>query len=92
MTRGRRSLAQKLLEELQEEEETEDIYLVSYDFIEEKPHHRFWSNFKEIIKQAGGERIQYSLYLGGRRGAKAVRGLAEAYGADVRCFVAYEFR
>ena len=92
MTRGRKSLAVKLLEDLKDEEETDNIYLVSYDFIEEKPHHRFWSNLQNIISITGGERIQYSVYRGDRKGAKAVRRLATIYGADVRCFVAIELR
>lgn len=90
--RGRRSLAQKILAELQDEPETESIYLVSYDFIKEKPHHRFWSNLQEIISVAGGERTQYSVYYGDLRGAKAVRELARVYGADVRWFIAIELR
>jgi len=89
---GRRSTAEKLLEDLEDEEETESIYLVSYDFIDEKPHHRFWNNLREIISKVGGERIQYSVYRGNRRGAYAVRELAEMYGADVLSFVAYELR
>lgn len=92
MTRGRKSIAKKLLEELEDEEETENTYLVSYDFIEEKSHHRFWSNLRDIITDTGGERIQYSVYYGDRKGAKAVRELAMIYGADVRWFVAIELR
>ena len=92
MTRGRKSIAKKLLEELEDEEETENTYLVSYDFIEKKPHHRFWSNLRDIITDTGCERIQYSVYYGDRKGAKAVRELAMIYGADVRWFVAIELR
>ena len=92
MTRGRRSLAQQILEELEDEEETDNTYLVSYDFLEEKPSHRFWNNLRSIVSNAGGERIQYSVYVGNRRGAKAVKELAAVYGADVRWFVAIELR
>ena len=90
MTSGRKSTAKKLLEELENEEETEQTYLVSYDFIEEKPHHRFWSNLRDIITDTSGERIHYSVYYGERKGAKAVRELAMMFGADVRWFVAIE--
>ena len=92
MTRGRKSIAKKLLEELKDEEETDNLYLVSYDFIEEKPSHRFWNNLRDIISHAGGERIQYSVYCGGIKGARAVRELATIYGADVRWFAAIELR
>lgn len=92
MTRGRKSHAKILLNELQDEEETDRTYLVTYDFIENKPHHRFWSNLSEIISQVEGEMIQYSTYIGEKKGAKAVRELASLYGADVRWFLAYEIR
>jgi hypothetical protein len=89
---GRRSLANKILEALKDEKETDNVYLVSYDFINDKPHHRFWSNLKKVISIAGGERTHYSVYYGNLKGARAVRELAQAYGADVRWFVAIELR
>ena len=92
MKRGRKSQAQKILEELKDEPETENVYLVTYDFRQDKPHHRFWSNLQGILSGAGGERVHYSVYYGDRRGAKAVRELASSYGADVRWYVAIELR
>ena len=86
---GRKSTAQSIIEE-GDEDELEDLYLVSYDFIGEQPHHRFWSTLGEIISLAGGRRIQYSVYYGNRKGAMAVLRLARRYGADVRCFAAIE--
>ena len=90
--RGQRSIARKILAEIQDEPETENTYLVSYDFINDKPHHRFWSNLHDIISITGGELTQYSVYYGGLRGAKAVKELAKVYGADVRWFIAIELR
>jgi hypothetical protein len=90
LARGRKSYAYQLLESLKDEEETDEVYLVSYDFIEDKPNPSFWNNLQKIILDAGGEKIQYSVYYGDRRGAKAVKQLATLYGADVRCFVANE--
>ncbi len=87
---GRKSSAKKLLEDLDEEEETDNLYLVSYDFIEEQPHHRFWSTLKEVVRLTGGYRLHYSVYYGNRRGARAVKKLAEMNGADVRWFAALE--
>ena len=92
MTRGRKSQAEKILQELKNEPETENVYLVTYDFVQDKAHHRFWSNLKNIINGVGGERVHYSVYCGDRRGAKAIRELASSYGADVRWFVAIELR
>ncbi len=87
---GRKSTAQKILENLKEEEETEELFLVVYDFIEEKPNPRFWCNFVEIISKVGGRRVQYSVYQGTRKGARAIRELASFYGADVRMYAAIE--
>ena len=89
---GRKSTATKLLEDNKDEETPDGGYLVLYDFIEKQPHHRFWSNLREIISMAGGERIQFGAYMGSHRGAKAVRELALMYGADVRSFEAFELR
>jgi hypothetical protein len=36
--------------------------------------------------------VQYSVYHGNRRGARAVRELAKRYGADVRWYAAIELR
>lgn len=87
---GRISTAHRLIEELGEDDSTEEVYLVVYDFIEEKPSSRFWSNLNEVIAVAGGCRVQYSVYYGCRRGARLVKALAELYGADVRWYAAVE--
>jgi hypothetical protein len=49
----RKTAAQLILEDLGDEEETEDMYLVSYDFIEDKSNPRFWSNLREVISMTG---------------------------------------
>ena len=90
MTRGRKSQADKILQDLKDEPETEKRYLVIYNFTNGKPHHGFWSNLKGILSEAGGERILQSVYCGNMKGAMAVRELASIYGADVRWFVAIE--
>ena len=79
-----------ILEELPDEDSTENMYLVSYDFIKEKPHHRFWNNLREIISLTGELRFQYSVYYGNRKGARAVRELATRYRAEVLWYVAFE--
>jgi hypothetical protein len=89
---GRKTAAQLILEDLGDEEETEDMYLVSYDFIEDKSNPRFWSNLREVSSMTGGQMVQYSVYHGNRRGARAVRELAKRYGADVRWYAAIELR
>ena len=92
MGMGRKSIGKKLVERFKDEEETDEVYLVSYDFLGEESHHRFWNNLKDVISGLGGIMIQYSVYLGPRKGAKAVRELASGYGAEVRWFVAIELR
>ncbi len=87
---GRKSTTQHLIKELEEDDPTEEVYLVAYDFIEEKPSTRFWNNLNEIIAIAGGSRVQYSVYHGNRRGARLVKALAEHYGADVKWYAAFE--
>jgi len=87
---GRKSTAQRLMEELEMDDSAEEVYLVAYDFIEEKPSSRFWGNLKEIIAVAGDARVQYSVYYGNRKGARLVKALAEHYGADVRWYAAFE--
>ena len=87
---GRKSTAQRLIEELEEDDSTEEVYLVTYNFIEKKPSSRFWGTLNEVIAFAGGRRVQYSVYYGSRRGARLVKALAELYGADVRWYVAVE--
>ena len=86
---GRKSTAQHLIEELEEDDMDEEVYLVAYDFLE-KPSSRFWNNLNEIISVAGGYRVQYSVYFGNRKGARLVKALAERFGADVKWYAAFE--
>jgi len=39
------------------DDSAEEVYLVAYDFIEEKPSRRFWGNLNEITAVAGGARV-----------------------------------
>jgi len=87
---GRKSTAQHLIEELTDDDSEEEVYLVAYDFLEEKPSSRFWNNLNEIISVAGGYRVQYSVYFGNRKGARLVKALAERFGADVKWYAAFE--
>jgi hypothetical protein len=83
---GRKSVAQKIIENL-EEEQGEADWIVCYDFRDEQPVGRFYHNLEEVLRTLGGEMIQYSVFRGPERASKAVKGLAEYYGAMVKMFL-----
>ncbi len=82
---GRKSIAQKIIESL-EEEQGEADWIVCYDFRDEQPVGRFYHNLQEILRSLGGEMIQYSVFRGPEKASNAVKGLAEYYGALVSMF------
>jgi len=79
---GRKSIAQKIIENL-EEERSEADWIVCYDFRDEQPVGRFYHNLQEILSSLGGEMIQYSVFRGSEKASNAVKELAEYYGAMV---------
>jgi len=85
---GRKSLAQKLLEEASEEEDEDHLWLVFYDFKGRKPNPRFWKNLNRLLTLLdNGSMVQYSvLKTRQRRGAVAAVRLARHYGAEVKVF------
>ena len=90
---GRRSRAQKIIDGLDKNIQSEFQNIVVYDFREKDASKRFWTNLKKIIEANGGEMLQYSVYYGPIQGALAVSELAEGYGGDVlRFIVLKEFR
>ena len=90
---GRRSKAQKIIDGIDQNIQSEFQNLVVYDFREKEATNRFWRNLKRIIDAKGGEMLQYSVYFGPIQGALAVCELVECYGGDVSRFVVLkEFR
>jgi CRISPR/Cas system-associated endoribonuclease Cas2 len=90
---GRKSQAQKILDSIDKNIESEYQNLVIYDFREKEATHRFWSNLKEIINAKGGEMLQYSVYYGPIQGALAVSELVKCYGGNaLRFLVLKKFR
>jgi hypothetical protein len=83
---GRKSIAQKIIEAL-EEEQCEADWIVCYDFRDGQPVGRFYHNLQEILRTLGGEMIQYSVFRGPERASNAVKELAEYYGAMVNMFL-----
>lgn len=83
---GRRSRAQKILDSIEENLESEYQKLVVYDFREKEATNRFWTNLKEIISALGGEMLQYSWCYGPIQGALAVCDLVEGYGGEALRF------
>jgi len=82
---GRKSIAQKIIESLKDEQD-EANWIVCYDFRDEQPVGRFYQNLQEILGTLGGEMIQYSVFYGPERASSAVKELAEYYGAMVSMF------
>ncbi len=90
---GRRSIAQKIIDGIDENIQSDFLNIVVYDFREKEATYRFWANLKEIIGVKGGEMMQYSVYYGPIQGALAVSELVEYYGGDVSRFIVLkEFR
>ena len=90
---GRRSRAQKIIDGIDENIQSEFQNIVVYDFREKEATRRFWTNLKKIIEVTGGEMLQYSVYYGPIQGALAISELVEGYGGDVsRFIIVKEFR
>ena len=82
---GRKSLAEKYHEQVEEDHEEErGTWLVLYDFKGIKPSTKFWTNMKRVEELVdGGSLIQYSVFkTASKRGAITVLRLAEHYGAE----------
>ena len=84
---GRRSRAQKIIDGVDKNIQSEFQNLVVYDFREKEATKRFWINLKKIIEAKGGEMLQYSVYFGPIQGALAVSELVECYGGNVLRFL-----
>jgi len=88
---GKKSLAEKILEDLEDEEDEEGGFLICYDF-KEKPRTPFYKNLERLFSSLeGGSMIQKSVVSCRRlKTALAIRALAEHYGAEVKVFRAEE--
>jgi len=84
---GRKSRAQKIIDSIEKDIESEFQYLIVYDFRKIQATNRFWTNLNEIIGRLGGEMLQYSVYFGPIKGAIAVHDLVEGYGGEAAGFV-----
>jgi len=94
----RRSLADELYDEEEEELHKEDepptergrSWILLYDFRHVKPHLNFWTNLRRLSAKDGDSRlIQYSCFQSGqRRVARAAEKLARYYGAETELFAA----
>ena len=84
---GRKSLAEKYLDEVPDGEVEEGTWLVMYDF-GSKPNPRFWSNLRRLNDLVGeSSMVQYSVFMTrSRRGAIVANKLARHYGAQVDVF------
>ena len=90
---GRRSIAQKIIDGIDENIQSDFQNIVVYDFREKEATHRFWKNLNKIVGVKGGEMLQYSVYYGPIQGAMAVCELVEFYGGEVMRFIVLkEFR
>ena len=83
----RRSLAEELLMEFQDEESGEDTWLVAYDFLGSKPPTRFYDNLRRVIRMTDGKLVQLSLFLTrDRRAVLAAVALVRHYGGEALTF------
>ena len=90
---GRRSRAQKIIDGIDQNIQSEFQNIVVYDFREKEATKRFWTNLKKVIEAKGGVMLQYSVYFGPIQGALAVSELVKCYGGDVSRFIVLkEFR
>ncbi len=86
---GRKSIAQKILEGLPEQDIYDQAYIVVYDFIGRPPHHRFYSSLHRITELTGngGGLTQQSVYKTmSLKAALAVHNLAVREGAQVQLY------
>jgi hypothetical protein len=90
---GRRSRAQSLITEHEEMEDSDEMFIVVYDFHDLKPSKKFWHNLRRISQDNEGTGlIQYSVYKAqGIKEALIVSKLAESYGAESLIFQAEEY-
>jgi len=82
---GRKSLAEKLYEQVKEDHEEElGTWLALYDFKGLKPNTKFWTNVKRVMNLVnGGSLIQYSIFkTASKIGAITVIRLAKHYRAE----------
>lgn len=84
---GKKSLAQKILEDLEDEEDEEGGYLICYDF-KEKPRTPFYTNLERLFSSLeDGSLIQKSVVSCRRlKTVQAVNRLAKHYGAEALIF------
>ncbi len=82
---GRKSIAEKIYELVEEDyEEERGTWLVLYYFKGVKANSKFWTNMKRVENLVnGGSLIQYSVFkTASKRGAITVSKLAEHYGGE----------
>ena len=83
---GRKSTAEKFLEEYREYEDSHDrTYIVLYDFTGGPPNSKFYTNLQRIsrLTQSKSSLIQYSCYkTKSAKAALAVQALAAREGAE----------
>ena len=82
----RKSIADQIIESLEDFEDSEGPFIVMYDFIRAKGksvHHSFWRNLNRLFTKLGdGERIQLSVIECRRlKTAMAIKALAERFKA-----------
>jgi len=83
---GRKSIAQKIIDSLEEDEENDIRWVICYDFRLGTPLRRFYRNRDEIMRRLGGLMVQYSVFFGPQRASMALTELARRYGAHVSRF------
>ncbi|HEX9914347.1 MAG TPA: hypothetical protein VGB32_05455 [Candidatus Bathyarchaeia archaeon] len=85
---GRRSLAERIYEELDEDVQKDGTWIVLYDFKETRPGTKFWDNLKRVVALTGeGSLVQYSVYMTrSGRGARAAARLVKHYGGETLVF------
>jgi len=88
----RKSLAQQLYEDEENQPTDEGQWLLLYDFRDTHPHLNYWTNLRRLMGFEGESRlIQYSaLHTSSRRIARAAEKLARYYGADTELFACTE--
>jgi len=90
---GRKSTAQKLLEELPQQDGHDETLLLLYDFHGGPPHPRFYANLHRITELTcnGSSLVQYSAYkTKSLKAALAAHTLASQMGAETVIFEAAE--
>ena len=85
---GRKTIADKIFDQYQQEPPGQDTWLVLYDFTKNKPSTRFYENISRItFLTQDGIMLQYSSYMTkDQRAAKSVKDLVEHYGGSVNIF------